>query len=68
MITTAANSRWPDDISLESRFAECGLPVPCLIRMAKIATVTLIDAPSFGCLPADLLDQVRIGLRNRLAI
>lgn len=66
MITSAANAGWPDDISLEERFAECGLPVPCVIRTAKIATVDLSSAPVLGALPGDIWAEVRAKLQHRL--
>lgn len=56
MITSAANRGWPDDISLEERFAECGLRIPCVIRTAKIASLETTRAEPVGQLPPDLLD------------
>ncbi len=62
MITSAANKGWNGDISLEDRFAECGLHVPCVIRAAKITTVDAARARIDGMLPADLLAKVRRAL------
>jgi mRNA interferase MazF len=59
MITSSANSGWPGDILLEDRYAECGLPVPCVIRTAKIATIALASAKPMGRLPDDLMAVVR---------
>ena len=59
MITSAANKGWAGDISLERRFGECGLKVPCLIRTAKITTVESGRARAEGALPADLLAEVQ---------
>lgn len=59
MITSASNRGWRDDISLEERFGECGLTVPCLIRTAKISTVEAARARKAGTLPSDLLDLAR---------
>lgn len=66
MITSAANKGWQGDISLETRFAECGLKVPCVIRTAKIATVETGRARRSGALPKDLFAEVREGLRRQL--
>lgn len=59
MITTAANRGWPGDVSLESRFAEAGLHVPCVIRTEKISTVESVRARLLGKLPDDIMDEVR---------
>lgn len=66
MITSAANKGWQGDLSLETRFAECGLEVPCVIRTAKIATVEANRARRSGALPKDLFAEVREGLRRQL--
>ena len=67
MITSTANQGWPGDISLERRFAECGLEVACVIRSAKIATVEARRARRCGSLPQDLAAEVRAMLAARLA-
>jgi mRNA interferase MazF len=66
MITSAANKGWQGDISLEERYAECGLRVPCVIRTVKIATVEADRARVEGALPADLLAAVRGECESRL--
>lgn len=66
MITSAANKGWQGDLSLETRFAECGLAVPCVIRTAKIATVEANRARRSGRLPPDLFAEVREVVRRRL--
>lgn len=68
MITTAVNKGWPGDISLESRFAEAGLHVPCVVRAEKVSTVEAGRARVLGKLPADLMAQVRRAVRARLAL
>lgn len=55
MITSASNGGWIDDVSLEARFAECGLNVPCVVRTAKISTVAVGSARMLGVLPTDIL-------------
>ena len=59
MITSAANRGWPDDISLEERFEECGLRVPCVIRTAKMASLEAASASKIGRLPDDLLKLLK---------
>jgi len=59
MITSAENKAWIGDISLIEHFATCGLPVPSVIRTAKVATVESARATILGRLPEDLLKLVR---------
>lgn len=59
MITSAENRGWRGDVALDDRFAECGLPVPCVVRTAKIATVETARARKQGRLLDDLLVEVR---------
>ena len=66
MITSAANQGWQGDISLAQCFAECGLPVPCVIRTAKIATVEAGRARKSGTMPAEVLNEVRSTLERLL--
>ena len=66
MVTSAANRGWRGDISLEGRFAECGLQVPCVIRTAKIATIEAGQARAAGTIPADLLAAVQAELARTL--
>lgn len=68
MITSAANRGWPGDISLETRFAECGLNVPCVIRTAKISTVEAVRARKTGALPDDVFDEVRQVMKTHLKL
>ena len=66
MITSVANQGWQGDISLEQCFAECGLPVPSVIRTAKIATVEAGRARQSGAVPADVWSEVRSTLERLL--
>jgi mRNA interferase MazF len=63
MITSAENRGWSGDINIGNHLA-AGLPVPSLIRTAKIATIEASDAVKLGKIPASLLKQVS----TRLAI
>lgn len=66
MVTSAANRGWTGDVSLEDRFAECGLQVPCVIRTAKIATIEAGRARAAGAIPADLLGAVQTEMARTL--
>lgn len=66
MITSAANKGWQGDVSLEARFAECGLNVPCVIRTAKVTTVEAGRARKCGALPDELRAEVRARLNVQL--
>ena len=47
MITSAENRGWPGDVPLAAS-ASVGLPVPSVIRTAKIATIEASDAERIG--------------------
>lgn len=68
MVTSAVNRGWPDDISLEERFEECGLHVPCVIRTAKIASLEVARAERIGRLPEDLVAAVRLRLATHIGL
>jgi len=57
MITSAANRRWPDDLDLEDRYGEAGLPAPSVVRPSKIATIEASAAESIG-----RLDEARLAV------
>ena len=56
MITSAENRGWPDDVPVVN-LKMAGLPVPSLIRCAKIATIDASHASKLGRVPAA---QVRL--------
>ena len=64
MITAAANSGWPEDVEIDDR-AAAGLPIPSIVRTAKIATIAGADARPLGRLPARTAAQVAAILRRR---
>jgi mRNA interferase MazF len=66
MITSAANRGWPGDVAI-SDLEAAGLPIPSIIRPAKIATIEARDAGRLGTLPAGDRSRVRIYLQERLA-
>ena len=66
MITSAANRGWTGDV-LISDLPEAGLPVPSIVRTAKVATIEARDAQRLGTLsPADR-NAVSRSLRDCLA-
>ncbi|MFH0343012.1 MAG: type II toxin-antitoxin system PemK/MazF family toxin [Chromatiales bacterium] len=62
MITSAENRGWPGDVFV-GNLATAGLPVPSVIRTAKIATIEAADAARLGKVPIAVLTRVtrRIG-------
>src|SRR6185436_143845 len=50
MITSAANRGWSSDVII-SDHGMAGLPVPSLVRTAKVATIEHRDAQKVGTLP-----------------
>ena len=59
MITSAEHRGWPEDVVI-SNHSRAGLPVPSLVRCAKIATIDAQDAEPIGTLPnADRLKVSR---------
>jgi len=65
MITSAANRGWYGDIAITD-LSEAGLPVPSVVRPAKLATIDEGDADRLGRLPASDRSEVARYLRNRL--
>jgi mRNA interferase MazF len=62
MITSAENRGWPSDVTISAP-SRAGLPVPSVIRTAKIATFDASDATKLGTISEAQLKQVmdRIG-------
>lgn len=62
MITSAENRGWPGDVRVNN-LAVAGLPVPSVIRTAKIATIEAGEAIKLGKVSASALKQVvaRVG-------
>ena len=58
MITSAANRGWPGDLSV-SDLETAGLPIPSIVRPAKMATIDARDAERLGTLP--LADRAAVG-------
>jgi mRNA interferase MazF len=68
MITSAANRRWDDDVPIEGDHAALGLPVPSLIRTAKIATIDSAAAEVIGVLDGERMATARRALTEHLGL
>ena len=66
MITSAQNRGWPGDLAVKNLTA-AGLPVPSIIRTAKIATIEASDATPLGRVPPAQLRQVVTRLVRELS-
>ena len=64
MITATANRGWPDDVPIDDH-AAVGLPIPSIVRTAKIATVAAVDAQPLGTLPPPAVARIAKILRQR---
>jgi mRNA-degrading endonuclease toxin of MazEF toxin-antitoxin module len=67
MITAAAHRRWPGDVEIEGH-ASVGLPIPSVVRTAKIATIAASFAQRLGFLPGAHVAEITMILRQRLPI
>lgn len=68
MITSAANRRWADDVAIEGDHAALGLPVPSLIRTAKIATIDATAAEGIGVLDEARMLAVRRAVARNVGV
>ena len=66
MITSAANPRWPDDVGIDDH-AAAGLPIPSIVRTAKIATIEARAASRLGLLSGPSAARVAAILQRRLS-
>lgn len=67
MITSAENRGWMGDMAV-SNLALAGLPVPSVIRTAKIATIEAADATNLGRVSPALFRQVARHLAGVLGL
>ena len=65
MVTSARNRGWPDDVPVTD-LKLAGLPVPSIIRSAKIATIDASAASALGRLSAAQLREVTDRITHRL--
>ena len=66
MITSAENRGWTGDVMIADLPA-AGLPVPSIVRTARLATIEARDAQPLGKLPPANRNSVSGFLRDRLA-
>ena len=67
MITSADNRGWPGDVTV-GNLAMAGLPVPSVIRTAKIATIEAADAEKLGKVSHALFAKVAGHLQRELGL
>jgi mRNA interferase MazF len=67
MITSAANRGWTGDVMI-SDLPAAGLPIPSIVRTAKLATIEARDAQRLGTLPPADRAAVSRSLRDWLAV
>ena len=66
MITSAENRAWPSDVPVGDHSA-AALPVPSVVRTAKIAVVEARDAELLGTMPPGDRAAVAASLRRHLS-
>lgn len=66
MITGANRDKWAGDIELPDHEA-IGLPIPSMIRTAKIATIDIREAERIAQIDGELLQRILAGVRVGLA-
>ena len=67
MITSAENRGWPGDVTV-GNIDMAGLPIPSVIRTAKIATIEAADAEKLGKVAKSLFGQVARHLARELGL
>jgi mRNA interferase MazF len=67
MITSAERPSWPGDMAIADR-AGAGLPIPSVIRTAKIATVETTSAELIGRLGRNAIAAVKQLLSSHLGL
>lgn len=68
MITALENAGWPGDLPISEPRPQTGLPIPSVIRTAKIASVDAGDLDSLGHVSSPTLDAVRRELKQTLGL
>ena len=67
MITNAKRKRWPGDIPV-AEHKSSGLPIPSVIRTAKLATLETAGADKIGRVGEADLREVQLRLREHLGL
>ncbi len=68
MITSIKGRQlWPEDVPIGPNHASFGLPVPCVVRTAKLSTLSIAQIENkIGRLPDDVMIVVRRELARHL--
>lgn len=66
MITSAENAAWPGDVPIGEPRPATGLPIPSVVRTAKIATVEARDVEWIGRVSHATLASVRLAIGTAL--
>ena len=64
MITAAENDAWPADVRIVGSRDATGLPIPSIVRTAKVATVEVSTASLLGICPPATWRKVEAELRK----
>lgn len=64
MITSAENAGWPDDMLIDETREATGLPIPSIVRAAKIATVEAAETDRIGRLSDAAMADISRVLRR----
>jgi mRNA interferase MazF len=67
MITSAENRGWPGDVEIPDA-PTSGLPIPSVIRTAKVATIDAARAEPRGQVAPETLAEVRAEIVRRLGL
>ena len=68
MITSSENRHWPGDVAIDAPGKTTGLPIPSVVRTAKIATIEARVAEKIGSLQANDFVAVEAELRATLGL
>ena len=68
MITSAENRGWPGDVDLDDAQSAAGLPIPSIVRTAKIATIEARSAAGLGRISPGLPSRVEAQVRRALGL
>ena len=64
MVTAAENDAWPGDVAIGGTQDITGLPIPSIVRTAKVATVEVSVAATIGKCPRPTWMKVQAELRQ----
>jgi mRNA interferase MazF len=69
MITSAQRGPWPGDVPIGAEHTQYGLPLPCFVRVEKIAAVETVSIERrVGRLPDELIITIQNMLLDTLAL